>query len=67
MSKNNLTKKQIREASAMELVLRMDFLHALSASRPEDEGVPMADIQEAVEIDKEVKRKLKMLLPICVA
>lgn len=59
MSRNNITKKQIGEASTIELMLRMDFLHALSKSRPEDEGVPMADIQEAVEIDKELKRKLK--------
>lgn len=62
MSGKTLTKKQIQEATALELVLRMDYLHALSKRRPIDAGVPLADIREAVAIDEELKNRLCKVL-----
>ena len=67
MSKNNLTKKQINKASAMELTIRMDQLHTMSKTRPEDAGTPMAEIREAVAIDTELRRRLLKLLSPSVA
>lgn len=64
MSEKTLTKKQIQEATALELVLRMDALHALSGRRPRDAGVPRADIREAAAIDGELRNRLcKVLAP----
>lgn len=65
--RENLTKKQISEATVLELAFRMNFLHALAKSRPQDEAVPMADIREGVEINAELRRRLKNLLPRSVA
>ena len=62
MSGKTLTKKQIQEATALELVLRMDALHALSKRRPIDAGVPLADIREALAIDEELKNRLCKVL-----
>ena len=64
MSGKTLTKKQIQEVTALELVLRMDHLHALSRWRPRDAGVPTADICEATAIDGELRLRLcKVLAP----
>ncbi len=64
MPKKNLTKKQIREAIVVELLLRMDALHALSGRRASDAGVPVADIREASAIDGELRLRLyKVLAP----
>jgi|GEM_PF-6570319 len=64
MSEKTLTKKQIQEATALELALRMDHLHALSKRRPRDAGVPTADIREAATIDGELRLRLcKVLAP----
>ena len=62
MSEKTLTKKQIQEATALELVLRMDALHALSKRRPRDTGVPIADIREASAIDEELRLRLCRVL-----
>ena len=67
MPKENLTKKQIREASALELVLRRDYLFALEESTPEDQGVSMADARECVAIDAELRCRLKKHLPYSIA
>lgn len=63
MSKQNLTKEQIQNASALELVVRRDFLFALEESTSDGTGVSMADARECVAIDKELRRRLKKLLP----
>lgn len=62
MPRENLTKKQISEASALELVLRRDYLFALEESTPEGHGISMADVRECVAIDAELRRRLKKLL-----
>jgi len=62
MSEKTLTKKQIQKVTALELVLRMDHLHALSKRRPRDAGVPVADIREAAAIDEELKNRLCKVL-----
>jgi len=61
MKRKILTKKQIRKATALELVFRMNCLHAESARRPQDAGVPMADIREASNIAKELRHRLGRL------
>lgn len=64
MPKKTLTKKQIRKATAVDLLLRIDALHVLSGRRPQDAGVPMADIYEASAIDEELRLRLyKVLAP----
>ena len=61
MKRKNLTNKKIRKASALELIFRMNCLHEASARRPEDAGVPMRDIWEAVAIVKELRHRLGRL------
>ena len=62
MKKKNLTTAQIHDsATTMELIFRMNCLHAESKRRPEDAGVPLTDIWEAVAIVKELKRRLGRL------
>ena len=64
MSEKTLTKKQIQRATALELVLRMEHLYAISERRPKDAGVPIADIYEALAIDRELRIRLyKVLAP----
>lgn len=63
MPRENLTKKQIGEASALELVLRRDYLFALEESTPEDQGVSMIDARECEAIDAELRHRLKKHLP----
>ena len=50
--------RPLRKASVIELIFRMDCLHTESKQRPEDDGVPMADIREASAIAKELRRRL---------
>jgi len=57
MPRKTLTKRQIRKATARELIFRMNCLHVDSARRPEDDGVPMADIREASNIAKELRHR----------
>ena len=62
MKRKNLTTAQICDsATTMELIFRMNCLHAESNRRPEDDGVPVADIWEAIAIIKELKRRLGRL------
>lgn len=61
MERKNLTNRQIRKAATMELIFRMNCLHAKSERRPEDAGVPVADIRETVAIVKELRRRLGSL------
>ena len=61
MKRKTLTKKQIRKATAPELIFRMNCLHADSERRSEDVGVPMPDIWEAVAIVKELRHRLGRL------
>ena len=61
MPKKNLTTKQIQKASTYELIFRMNCLHTESNRRPEDAGIPITDIWEAVAIIKELKRRLGQL------
>ena len=61
MSKKNFTNKQIQKASTYELIFRMNCLHADSARRPQDAGIPYADIWEANAIRKELKHRLGRL------
>ncbi len=62
MKKKNLTNSQIHDsATTMELVFRMNCLHAESQRRPEDAGVPVTDIWEANAIVKELRRRLGRL------
>lgn len=57
--KKNLTTAQICDkATTMELVFRMNCLHAESKRRLEDDGVPLTDIWEAKTIVKELRRRL---------
>lgn len=53
--------RPLREAPELELIFRINCLHAESNRRPQDAGVPMADIREAVVIVRELKRKLGRL------
>ena len=50
--------RPLRKASVIELIFRMNHLHTESKQRPEDDGVPMADIREATVIAKELRRRL---------
>jgi len=62
MPKKNLTNSQIHyKCTTIELIFRMNCLHAESNRRPEDAGVPMTDIWEAVSIIKELRRRLGRL------
>jgi len=58
MPRENLTKSQIREANGLQLVRRLNRLHANSALRAEDAGVPVIDMRETSAIVKELKRRL---------
>lgn len=62
MPRKNLTKKQIQEATTMELVLRTNALYALSDRRPKDASTPVADIREAKAIDEEIRLRLYKIL-----
>lgn len=56
MPNTNMTKKEIREASTMELAIRMN---ALFVSTEDDvENIPLAAAKECVEIDAELKKRL---------
>lgn len=57
MKRRNFTKEEIRKAPTIELVIRMNCLHAECKRRLEDAGIPMFDIWEANNIHKEVKRR----------
>lgn len=62
MKRKNLTTAQICDsATTMELIFRMNCLHAESKRRPEDDGIPMTDIWEAIAIVKELRRRLGRL------
>ena len=61
MKRRNLTSKKIHKATVAELIFRMNCLHVEGERRPEDVGVPMTDIWEAVAIRKELKRRLGRL------
>ena len=50
--------RPLRKASVIGLIFRMNHLHAESERRPEDAGVPMANIREATVIAKELRRRL---------
>jgi len=65
MPKKTLTNKQICAASTLELVFRMNCLHADSERRPSDAGVPMPDIWEATAIVKELRHRLGRLGAFC--
>ena len=58
MKRRNLTNKQISKATVMELIFRMNCLHAMSERMPEDAGVPYSDIWEATAIIKELRHRL---------
>lgn len=61
MKKRNLTKSQITNGTTMELIFRMNCLHAESKRRSEDDGVSITDIWEAKFIITELKRRLGRL------
>jgi hypothetical protein len=61
MKRRNFTNKQISSASVIELIFRMNCLHAMSARIPEDAGVPYSDIWEASAIIKELRERLGRL------
>ncbi len=61
MERRNFTNKQISSASVMELIFRMNCLHAMSERMPEDAGVPYSDIWEASAIIKELRERLGRL------
>ena len=61
MKRKTLTKRQIRKATVAELIFKMNCLHVESERRPEDDGVPMTDIQEGTTIVKELRRRLGSL------
>ena len=62
MPKKNLTNSQICDkCTTIELIFRMNCLHAESNRRPKDAGIPIADIWEAVSIIKELKHRLGKL------
>jgi len=64
MISKRLTKKQINKATAMELTIRMNQLYTIDKARPEDAGIPIVDIREAVAINTELRsRLLKLLRP----
>lgn len=53
--------RPLRKASEIELIFIMNHLHTESERRPEDAGVPVADIREASVIAKELRRRLGKL------
>ena len=60
--RKNLTTAQIHDsATAMELIFRMNCLHAECDRRPEDAGIPITDIWEAKAIVNELRRRLGRL------
>ena len=60
--KRNLTNSQIHDsATTIELIFRMNCLHAECDRRPEDAGIPITDIWEATAIVKELRRRLGRL------
>jgi len=61
----NFTNKQIHAASTLELVFRLNCLHADSERRPQDAGVPMRDIWEAAAMVKELRHRLGRLGVFC--
>lgn len=62
MKRKNLTTAQIHDsATTMELVFRMNCLHAECKRRGECAGIPKPDIWEAVAIVKELRRRLGRL------
>lgn len=62
MKKKNLTNCQIHDSSTtMELIFRMNCLHAECKRRGEGTGIALTDIWEAVAIVKELKRRLGRL------
>ncbi len=62
MKRKNLTTAQIHDsATTIELIFRMNCLHAESNRRPEDDGIPITDIWEAVAVIKELRRRLGRL------
>ena len=56
MPNTNMTKKEIREASTMELSIRMNAL--FSSTENNIEGVSLIDAKELVEVDAELKKRL---------
>ena len=61
MKRITLTNKKIKKASALELIFRMNVLHADSKRRPEDAAIPKTDLWEATAIVKELRRRLGRL------
>ncbi len=60
--KKNLTNSQIHDkATTMELIFRMNCLHAECKRRGGAAGIPIADIWEAVAIVKELRCRLGRL------
>lgn len=59
--RNNLTKKDVLEANAFELVLRFDYLLDKAETLPVDE-ITMADARETVFIEEELRKRLIKLL-----
>ena len=52
----NMTTKEIKEASTMELAIRMNTLFSTTEGNIED--ILLADIKEIAAIDDELKRRL---------
>ncbi|MCK4792800.1 MAG: hypothetical protein KAV87_54225 [Desulfobacteraceae bacterium] len=65
MKRKNFTNKQIHEAWTLNLIFRMNCLHAKSEQQPQDDGVPLADIWEATTIIKEIRRRFGRLGAFC--
>ena len=61
MKRRNYTNNQISKASVIELIFRMNCLHAMSERMPEDAGVPYSDIWEASTIIGELRERLGRL------
>ncbi len=62
MRKYNLTNKQIRKATVLELIFRLELLHKASKDRPKCAGVPMRDIWEAANITRILRKRLARIM-----
>ncbi len=58
MPKENFTKKQIKEASAIELASRMRIIMEAAYDDKNQDKISMADAREIIAIDEKLKEKL---------
>ena len=53
-----MTNERIKKAGTLELAFRMNILFTQTEEAKEDNGVDMAELEEVVAIDRELKERL---------